>query len=201
MKSHVALLCLPFLLLTLARGENTVVTKETGKESFEAEFPSAGELHVDLRSGEVVIKGTDESKVRVHFEGVKSGDFGDVEVRLKTAGSKGELSIRGGPRNGFRMMVEVPKVVDLHLRMPFGDATVKRLTGSKDIEIHAGDLTIDIGEASAYGHVDASVLSGDLDATPFNVSKGGLFRSFEKEAGGKYRLHAHVGAGDLTLQE
>jgi len=122
-------------------------------------------------------------------------------VKLKVSGSRGELNISGGPRNDFRIILEVPKVVDLHLRMPFGDATVERLSGDKDIEIHAGDLTVDLGDANDYGHVEASVMSGDLDAAPFNVSKSGLFRSFEKDGNGKYRLHAHVGAGDLTLRD
>jgi hypothetical protein len=33
------------------------------------------------------------------------------------------------------------------------------------------------------------------------VEKGGLFRSFEERGNGKYRLHAHVGAGELTLRK
>jgi hypothetical protein len=45
------------------------------------------------------------------------------------------------------------------------------------------------------------VLAGDLTASAFGVSKDGLFRSFEKDnLSGKYRLHAYVGAGDLTLK-
>lgn len=201
MRRRAILLVLPLLLATLALAEKPVETKEVGKESFEAEFPSGGKLHVHVRSGEVVVKGIDEGKVRVHFEGMKSDQLSDVEVGLKTSASKGVLSISGGPRNDFRIVIEVPKVVDLYLRMPFGDATVERLTGDKDLEIHAGDLAVNIGDVTEYAHVDASVISGDLEAAPFNISKGGLFRSFEKGGGGKYRLHAHVGAGDLTLQD
>jgi hypothetical protein len=48
--------------------------------------------------------------------------------------------------------------------------------------------------------VEASVTSGGLKAPPFGENHGGLFRSFEKSGNGKYRLHAHVGAGDLTLR-
>ena len=45
------------------------------------------------------------------------------------------------------------------------------------------------------------MLAGDLTASAFGVSKDGLFRSFEKDnLSGKYRLHAYVGAGDLTLK-
>lgn len=201
MKHAAILLALPFLLVTLTLAEKPVETKETGKESFQAGFPSGGQLHVQVRSGELVVKGIDENQVRVHFDGRKSDELKDVEVSLNISGSDGQLKISGGPRNDFRITIEVPKVVDLHLRMPFGDATVERLSGDKDIELHAGDLTVDIGDVNDYAHVEASVMSGDLDAQPFNVSKGGLFRSFEKSGSGKHRLHAHVGAGDLTLRD
>jgi hypothetical protein len=44
-------------------------------------------------------------------------------------------------------------------------------------------------------------MAGDLTASAFGVNKDGLFRSFEQNnPSGKYRLHAHVGAGDLTLK-
>jgi hypothetical protein len=66
--------------------------------------------------------------------------------------------------------------------------------------LHAGELIIDVGDASDYSRVDASVYSGGLEASPFGESHGGLFRSFHKGGNGRYHLHAHVGAGDLTLQ-
>ena len=62
------------------------------------------------------------------------------------------------------------------------------------------DLNIDVGSAADYAHVTASVTSGGIDAAPFGESRGGLFRSFEKFGGGKYKLAAHVGAGQLTLR-
>lgn len=201
MRHRAILFCLPLLFISYAFAEQSITTKETGKESFEANFPSAGELRVHVRSGELLVKGIDDNKVRVHFAGKNASQLSDVEVRLKMTGSKGELHIDGGPRNDFRIILEVPRVLDLHLRMPFGDATVERLEGSKDIELHAGDLTVNIGDAADYAHVDLSVMTGDLDAGPFHVSKDGLFRSFETQGSGKYRLHAHVGAGDLTLQD
>lgn len=200
MRHRAVLLFLPLLLVSYVLAEQSITTKETGKDSFEANLPASSQLRVNVRSGELIVKGIDDNKVRVHFGGKKANELEDVKVRLKTTGSKGELEISGGPRNDFRIILEVPRVVDLHLRMPFGDATIERLEGSKDIELHAGDLTVKIGDAADYAHVDLSVMTGDLDAGPFHVSKDGLFRSFEKEGSGKYRLHAHVGAGDLTLQ-
>jgi hypothetical protein len=86
-------------------------------------------------------------------------------------------------------------------RSPAGDLSVSGVVGDKDIEIHAGDLTISVGAAADYKHADASVWAGDLAAAAFGVTKDGLFRSFDQDnPGGKSRLHAHVGAGDLVLK-
>jgi hypothetical protein len=79
--------------------------------------------------------------------------------------------------------------------------TVEEVIGNKDVELHAGDLTIGVGRLGDYAHADASVLAGELTASAFGINKDGLFRSFEKDnPSGKYRLHAHVGAGDLVLR-
>lgn len=60
-------------------------------------------------------------------------------------------------------------------------------------------MRIDVGRAADYSHVDASVWAGDITAPAYNVTKGGLFRSFEWTGKGRYRLHAHLKAGDLRL--
>ena len=78
---------------------------------------------------------------------------------------------------------------------------IEGIEGNKDVEAHAGDLEIQIAHPEEYGHRDASVLAGDIDASAFNISKEGLFRSFHQKGPGKYRLHAHLGAGDLTIRE
>ena len=68
------------------------------------------------------------------------------------------------------------------------------------MQLHFGELIVHVGDPAEYAHVDASVNSGGIEAKPFGEDHGGLFRSFEKTGNGKYRLHAHVGAGDLTLR-
>jgi Putative adhesin len=122
-------------------------------------------------------------------------------VDFKKSGQNGDLTIRGGPRNDFEIRIQVPRQTHLEVRMPFGDLEVARVIGNKDVEVHAGDVTLELGDAKQYSHVDASVTSGDLSAKPFNVEKGGLFRSFTTQGAGIYKVHAHVGAGDLTLKD
>jgi hypothetical protein len=154
-----------------------------------------------IRSGDLRIVGSDESKIRVHYLGKKIDKSGDVKVSLKTTGNAAELSVNGGPRNDFQIEVQVPRNSNLYLRMPFGEVRIDSLTGDKDVELHAGELTLGIGQPEDYFRVDTSVYTGDLDTGPFGVEKGGLFRSFEEKGSGKYRLHAHVGAGELTLRK
>ena len=205
MKSSFLVFLLAFAVIYVAAAGQTagkaIVVTETGKESFEADFPAGGQLRMHIRSGELRVIGRDENKIRVNYSGKNAGQLSDVKVTLKAVGSNGELHVSGGPHNDFRIEIQVPKNSGLYLRMPAGDLEVDGLTGDKDVEIHAGDMTLGVGKAEDYGHVDASVNAGDLDAQPFGVSKGGLFRSFDKHGSGKYRLHAHVGAGDLVLRD
>jgi hypothetical protein len=98
------------------------------------------------------------------------------------------------------MEVHIPHNSELYARVTAGDVTIENVVGSKDVELHAGDLTISVGNPDDYSSVEASVTAGDISASPFHEDHGGLFRSFRKSGTGKYTLYAHVGAGDLTLK-
>ena len=186
-------LCATFAFAQEARIE------ETGKTPVEVKFAPGGELHMDLCSSGIELKGVDENAVRVSYwpQGERTDD---VKVRLRAEGNRGYVRVSGCPHNNFQIKIEVPKASDLNIRMFAGELTVKGVSGNKDVRLSAGQLTMEIGEASDYGHVYASVSTGELDARPFDVEKGGLFRSFERSGSGKYRLHAHVGAGELDLR-
>jgi len=175
--------------------------RTTCERDFETPFQSGGELRLHVRSGDIDINGSDTSKIRVSCELRDSDRARDVKIAFRSDGKSGHLRISGGPNNNFRVRIDVPRNSYLFVRTPAGDLNVKGVEGDKDVELHAGDLTIAVGHAADYAHADASVLAGDLTAPAFDVNKGGLFRSFEKNnASGKYRLHAHVGAGDLVLK-
>jgi hypothetical protein len=105
-----------------------------------------------------------------------------------------------GPSNkGFKVAIQVPRQADLYVRLTAGDLRIEGIQGNKDIELHAGDVRIDVGRAEDYHNVDASVWAGEIQAAPFQVYKGGLFRSFDWSGKGPYRLHARLKAGDLRL--
>jgi hypothetical protein len=168
---------------------------------FETGLPYDQKLTLDLRSGDYRVVGSAVEKISVRTTGDRAEKGRDVSLAFKHMNNHAELKMTGGPiNNGPSIVIEVPKASNLVVRLPFGDLNIEGVSGDKDVEMHAGDLNIEVGNPADYGHVDASVNAGDLSAGPFGESKDGLFRSFEKTGTGRYRLHAHVGAGDLNLK-
>ena len=173
----------------------------TCEQKFEAKFQPGGDIRLQIRSADIEVTGNDSDVVRVTCELRRDVEARNITIRFTADRDSGSLRVRGGPNDGVKIRVEVPKSSNLFVRAPAGDLTLSGVTGDKDVEIHAGDLTISVGNPGDYKHADASVWAGDLTASAFGVTKDGLFRSFDKDnATGKYRLHAHVGAGDLVLK-
>jgi len=200
MRSMFALLASLTLLVPAGLSDAKVEVRDLQNHPFAVDFPSGRRVRMHLRSGDFRIIGRDDNKIAVRLEGRNADKAQDLTVRFKHFGDNADLEVYGGPRNDLQVIIEIPKASGLFVRMPFGELTLEGVSGDKDVELHAGDLTISVGDAADYAHVDASVLSGDLEAQPFGESHGGLFRSFEKSGGGKFKLHAHLGAGDLTLR-
>lgn len=197
----------PFLLasalaLSVASGaaQTKLDVKDIENHPFTADFNSGGKLRMYLQSGSFHIIGGSDNKITVRITGRNADNASDMRVQLQGSNNSADLTVSGGPKNDLEVIIEVPKKTGLFVRMPAGNLELHHVTGDKDAELHAGELVIDVGDASDYSRVDASVYSGGLEASPFGESHGGLFRSFHKEGNGRYHLHAHVGAGDLTLQ-
>jgi hypothetical protein len=167
---------------------------------FSADFASGGKLRMHVRSGEVHILGADQDKISVEVSGKKANEARDLRIHVKERGGATDLRISGGPRKDITITIHIPRNTDLYARIPGGEVRVEGVTGNKDIELHGGELVVAVGNAADYAHIDASVYIGELDGHPFGEEHGGFFRSFHKEGSGKYRLHAHVGAGQLTLR-
>ena len=168
---------------------------------FEVELPYDQKLTLDLRSGDYRVAASSGEKISVRTTGDRAEKGRDVSLTFKHMNNHAELRLTGGPtNNGPTIEIGVPKSSNLVVRMPFGDLNIEGVSGDKDVEMHAGDLNIEVGNPADYAHVDASVGAGDINAGPFGENKDGLFRSFEKSGPGRYRLHAHIGAGDLNLK-
>ena len=200
MRFATAFLSAVFLLSIPAVAQSKIEVDDLAHHPFETDFPSGGQLSLHIRSAEIHIVGSDDNKIAVHIGGREGSESTDMQARFERSGNSGELHVSGGPHNNLTITVRLPKSSNLYVRIPAGDVEVKGITGDKDIELHAGDLKISVGASADYAHVEASVTTGEIDAEPFGENHGGLFRSFEKSGSGKYKLVAHVGAGDLTLK-
>jgi len=200
MRSLPALFACLSLLVPAGRPQTKLEVSDLQSHPFVADFPCGGKLRIRLRSGDFRIVGTDDNKITVHIAGKNAENARDLTVRFKPSSTGAELRVSGGPRNELQVTIHIPKNMGIFVRMPAGELTVEGISGDKDVELHAGDLTISGSDASDYSSVDASVTAGDLEAPPFGESHGGLFRSFHKNGPGKYQLHAHVGAGELTIR-
>ena len=193
------------LLPSLALGQRTQTVSEQGGKPFAADFPSGGQIRMDLRSAGVTVTGSDDNKILVRVSARGSDVLSDVHISLKTNGNHGDLKVTGGPSNNFQIDIQIPRNSDLYARMFAGELDIRRVVGNKDLEIHFGQMDIALEHPDDYAPVRLSVNSGDLEAAAFNVSKGGLFRSFEmdsalhKNSPGKYSLYAHVGAGEIDI--
>jgi hypothetical protein len=167
---------------------------------FQVHYPSGSQLSLHLRSGDVRVVGSAENKVSVRVDAKNLEKARQVKVVFDRSANSAELRVSGGPKSDTQIVVEVPKATGLFVRMPAGQLEISDVIGDKDVQIHAGELVVQVGNPADYSHVDASVTTGGLEAPPFHEDHGGFFRSFHKDGHGKYKLHAHVGAGDLTLR-
>ena len=167
---------------------------------FQVGYPSASQLNLHVRSGDVRVVGGAENKISVRVDAKNLEQARQVKVTFDRSDQSAELRVSGGPRNDIQIIVEVPRDTGLYVRMPAGQLEIRDVSGDKDVQLQAGELIVHVGNPADYSHVDASVTTGGLEAPPFHEDHGGLFRSFHKSGNGKYRLHAHVGAGDLTLR-
>lgn len=166
-------------------------------DTLERAFAPGGQIRMDLSAGQYRIEGSPDEKIRMHWS---TGDSHRrrVDVTADVRGNEAKLTA-DGPSRRLRVRIEVPSRSDVEIRMTAGELAVRGIEGNKDVELHAGELDLDVGRAEDYERVHATVWAGDLHARPFQVVKEGLFRSFHWEGRGKYQLRAHIKAGELRM--
>jgi hypothetical protein len=187
------------LLCLLAALPLTLSAQSSGTCStpFTAGTSTESELTMTLRAGDTVIRGTEGSSLRVTCSVPDQRRAGDIKISF----AANHLTIRGGPDNEVSFHIEVPHAVNLRIRGSAGNLSIAKISGDKDVALNAGNVTIEVGDPASYRSVDASVWAGNLNATAFGTEHDGLFRNFQHQnAGGKYRLHASLLAGNLTLK-
>jgi hypothetical protein len=153
-----------------------------------------------LHDGDVRVVGSDSEKISIHVEGKNAEQARNIKIQLKRQGSAVDLKLSHVPKKELQVTIEIPRSTNLYARMRGGDLCVQGVVGDKDLELTAGDLTIQVGSPEDYSHIDLSVRVGDIRGSQFGDPKGWLGNSVRRNGTGKYRLHAHVMAGDLVLK-
>lgn len=177
--------------------ESATTTSIVPADTIEHAFPAGGRIRMDLSAGEYRIEASQEDRIRMHWVSDDRKRRRPI-IQAEVHGTEATLST-DGPTRKFRVRIEVPKRSDLHVRLTAGDLALRGIEGDKDIELHAGELDIDVVRPEDYRRVEATVWAGELQAMPFNVMKEGLFRSFNWTGQGKYRFRAHLKAGEMRM--
>jgi len=181
-----------FALLAVA----SVASADQG--ATEKAFAPGGRVRLDLSAGDYTIRAGRDDRIHVQWHAAFS-DAWRVAVDVRVTGSDAVVRTKG-PRNNFRVVIELPSRTDLKVDLSAGELRVGGIAGNKDVGLWAGDILIDVGRADDYARVHASVTAGDINASPFGGHKEGLFRSFTWRGPGRYSLKVDLTAGNVTLR-
>lgn len=161
----------------------------------EKDFVAGGTVKMSLESGAYDVRASSDNRIHIRWNEADKG----VRVKLETNGTFAELQVENTPHDNFRATIEVPASAHLRIYFTAGELNIGSIKGNKDIIMNAGDLKIAVGDPKDWADVDASVAAGDINATAFQVTKSGLFRSIHWHGPGKYRLNISLKAGDINL--
>jgi hypothetical protein len=166
----------------------------------ERSFAAGGRISMNLSAGQYQIGGSPDNRIRVEWEVGDRGRLDEVDNRVDIKGTEARI-VTDGPQNNYHVRIQVPARSHLHVRLTAGELRISGIEGDKDVELHAGELDIDVVRPEDYSRVDAAIWAGEIQATAFQIRKEGLFRSFDWNGKGRYRLHAHLKAGEMRLHD
>ena len=198
---------LTLALLVSCCGLANAASNETREEHLtldgqpvQADLSSISAIRFHLQYGDFRIVGTDSDEVTIRTYGKNAEQASKMKVRIRRVGDALDFTFSHVPKNQVYVTIAIPRETKLYARMKAGDLSVNGIAGDKDLELMAGDLSIQVPDPADYGPVDLSVRFGDVSGDQFGSPKGVVGNSLKRDGSGKYRLHAHVFAGDLTLR-
>jgi hypothetical protein len=165
------------------------------------DFADGGHLRVHMAVGDLHVKRGDSNKIRLDYR-VKSkheSDLKDATVDFDVHGNEATIEFHAhGDNMQFDVELEVPQTTNLELHQKVGDLKVDKIEGDKDLELGVGDIRVAKASGS-YRSVQASTGIGDVHSDGLGESKGWLGKTLKYHGEGKYDLRAHVGVGDIHL--
>ena len=171
-------------------------------QTLNAALRSGANLAIDSRPAGIEIVATDQEAIHVSCTSSDTDNTRDTRLRFSGTPTQAKLTISGPSiKNGnLQIRIEVPRKTNLAVQMPAGQIKVEEIEGDKNIELHAGQISISLTHKWNYRKIDASVGIGQVNAQIYGEEKGGFFRVFKKEnPDGDYRLYAHVTTGQIEL--
>jgi hypothetical protein len=168
------------------------------------DFTAGGFVHVRLSVGDMHIRRGDSNKISLRYT-VKSRherNVKDAHVDFDVRGNDATIEFHApsGGNTQFDVELEVPEKTNLDVHNKVGDVTVEDVEGDKDLALGVGDIRVANGRAG-YRLVNASAGIGDVSGDGYGETSGWLGKSLKYHGDGKYELRAHVGVGDIRLEE
>lgn len=151
-----------------------------------------------LSTGVYTVVGGEDDKVKVRWSTKKPHQMKAVEVKLDVKGSEVFLKTQG-PKDDFRVFIELPKRTHLDARLSVGLLAVSGIEGDKKLDLNIGEMKVEVLDAGAYRSAKASVRIGELAAKAFKSREEGLFNRLRWKGTGAYTLEARVGIGEATF--
>jgi hypothetical protein len=187
-------------VLALVMASASLLAQQAPEATVQQKFASGGSIRLHLQAGGYTITPADSDNIVVTCKHRSEEKLKAVRVAIRPAGTRADVYVLDTPNNNFTATIQVPRRSDLWVRLTAGELNVGSVEGNKDLELNAGSLRVEVPRPQDYGLRDASVTTGSIESSAFEVSKGGLFRSFRQQGPGKYRLHAYVIAGEIVLR-
>ena len=213
------------LLTTALLAASSVLADDEVTHPFSASVSRAGirRVIVDIPAGEVAIRNGPAERVSIsgevqrQYDGYRQQskqqqiandinveivtDDGDALIRRKFGSSAHSWSARSW-HTEYRIIVEVPRGMDVEIGTRYGELTLEGEFGNVDADLRAGEIQVRTPRASVR-ELNASVRIGEVH-TDFGVDREdheGIFPGSTHfiNAGGRSRFNLHTTVGELHV--
>jgi hypothetical protein len=176
----------------------TLVSAQTQNQGrFELGLIPGASLKLELSSGNYKIESG--AADRLIIQSLAQNPEEQKKVRFGLTATRQEAQVKVNGPSHVEVTIQIPKNLNLSVRLNGGRLSMTGVEGDKDIESNAGQVSINIGKPQDYRAIDASVNIGDIEARALPGVGAGPLHSLSATGPGRYRLHVHLGAGQIRL--